>query len=248
MRCNVSESGQAAAAPSSSPRRISALIAATASGPLPAIRFAIASASSRTWSAGTTRFTSPAASARGASMLSPVRHISSAIAGGTRLPSTVPPPPGINPRLTSDNPKKACSAATTTSHDIMSSKPPATAAPLIAPISGTPRSQGMTGAITCPAIPSAAEPSDDASPCATKPLRSIPAQNARSPAPVSTTARTASSSTAAASVPLSASMSSGSSALRASGRFIVRTDTVPDALDEEHLRAGSRVHRHRARP
>src|SRR5262249_8818512 len=79
--------------------------------------------------------------------------------------------------------------------------------------------------------------------------RSIPAQNALSPVPVRTTARTASSVSAAANALPMPTMVSASRALRRSGRSMVTTSvvpwssavtgTAPDATDGGRRRSGS---------
>ena len=71
-----------------------------------------------------------------ASMSSPVSATSRARESGSRVPSRVPPPPAIRPRLTSGSPNRAVSAATTRSQANASSKPPPTAAPFTAAITG----------------------------------------------------------------------------------------------------------------
>ena len=76
---------------------------------------------------GTTAFTSPTATARAASIVSPVSVISSAMPSGIRVPRNVPPPPANRPRFTSGSPTCAPSATTMTSQPSSSSSPPATA-------------------------------------------------------------------------------------------------------------------------
>ena len=173
----------------------------------------------------TTRLTSPTAWARAASMASPVRPSSKAIASGMRALSVVPPPAGKSPRLTSDSPNVAWAAATTRSHASASSHPPATAGPLTAATTGLgkPPLWNQVRASNEPTPP----PESRAS---LKAFRSMPAQNAFSPVPVMTTTRTPSSSAAAFSELLRAPINCGLRALRASGLLSVRARTKPSRL------------------
>src|SRR5439155_4585236 len=203
--------------------RMSRLVTWTASGPLAATLDASSTAASISWSEGTTRLTSPTAWARAASMASPVSPSSNAMASGMRALSVVPPPAGKSPRLTSARPNLACSAATIRSHKRASSQPPATAGPLTAATTGfgkPPRWNHVK------ASNDVSSPSPD-SRSSLKARRSMPAQNALSPAPVMTTARTPSSSAAPRNDSLRALIRAGLRALRASGLLRVRTSTNP---------------------
>ncbi len=124
--------------------------------------------------------------------------------------------------MTSGTPNDAASDATTTSHPSNSSKPPATAVAFAAPTIGTPISPWVNRAK--PFMPSGSPPT---APPSAKARRSMPAQNAFSPVPVSTTARTSGSSSASVIETPMAVSSSGLSALRASGRLRRSTCTAP---------------------
>ena len=72
----------------------------------------------------------------GTSISSPVSASSRVTAGGSRSAARLVAPTPTNPRFTSGNPKVAWSAATTRSQPNMMPKPPATAAPFTAAITG----------------------------------------------------------------------------------------------------------------
>ena len=121
-------------------------------------------------------------------------------------------------------PNFASEEATIRSQPRSNSNPPATAVAWAAP---------MTGTVTRPSISfmkpvsRAGSLGPDAPPPAAKARRSMPAQKARSPVPVSTMARISGSSSAwATAAPIPPRMS-GVSALRASGRFSLATRTLP---------------------
>ena len=64
---------------------------------------------------------------------------------GRRLGMRIrPPAPAIRPRLASGMPKVACSAATTRSHESMISKPPASADPFTAAMTGLGKSRWVS--------------------------------------------------------------------------------------------------------
>ena len=215
--CSHSSSGS-----TSSAAYISFFVACTPRGPFCAMRFASATASSRTFSAGTTRLIRPNARARAASMRSPVSPISSAMAIGMTRPSRIPPPPANRPRLTSGSPNSAWSEATTRSHPSRSSRPPPTAVAFAAPTTGfahPPRRNRRYAAVASES-PEPRRPS-------LKSRRSIPAQNALSPVPVITIAWTAGSPSAASTPPPMPASTAWLSALRASGRLMRSTRTAP---------------------
>ncbi len=135
-----------------------------------------------------------------------------------------PPPAAKSPRLTSGTPKEAADDETTTSQPSSSSKPPATAVALAAPTMGTAISPLVKR--TKPRMASGF-PLMPPEPPSAKPRRSMPAQNARSPVPVSTTARTSGSFSASSMARPMAVSSSGFNALRASGRLSRRICTAP---------------------
>ena len=155
-------------------------------------------------------------------MGSPVKVSSSATASGIRVLMKTPPPAAKSPRLTSGSPNFAVSEATTTSQPSSNSKPPATAVAFAAPTMGTPISPLVKR--TKPSIPCLLPPTV---PPSAKARRSMPAQNALSPVPVSTTARTSGSFSASIMPRPMAVKSSGFSELRASGRFSLSTITAP---------------------
>ncbi len=170
-------------------------------------------------SCATTWFTSPHSSAVRASTKLPVTLISLARRWPTASArSTVSPQPGMMPTRAWVSAKRARSDATRKSHVSATSKPPVTAAPLTAPmtgfvVSGNGRMSSSSPATMC--FTSESLPSD---------LRSTPAQNAGS-APVSTMASTSSRASHAAIASGSAAVNAGSSALRAAGRLRVTTAT-----------------------
>ena len=174
----------------------------------------------------------PNARARAASMRSPVSPISSAMAIGMTRPRRIPPPPANSPRLTSGSPNSAWSEATTRSHPSRSSRPP--------PDGG--RVRGADDRLRAPAPqephvrghwrrdrPTRGVPS-------LKSRRSIPAQNARSPVPVITIARTAGSASAASMPPPMPASTAPLSALRASGRLMRSTAHRAAILDDDFVR------------
>ena len=193
------------------------LEARTARGAFSAMVPARARASSISLSAGTTRLISPRASARWASMGSPVRASSRAMAGGIRLGSRMrPPAPAIRPRLTSGIPKVASSTATTRSQESMISHPPARADPLTAAMRGLAKSRWAM-----PPNPPLAPMISPASP-AVKALRSMPALKALSPLPVMMTTQQSSSTSSSSKAAVKARDTAPLMALRASGRLMVR--------------------------
>ena len=143
-------------------------------------------AASRAPPAGTTLATTPQASASAADSRRPVRITSRARAGPTSHVSVcVDPPPGKIPTLTSGNPKVAPAPATIRSQASASSNPPPSATPSTAAIVGIGSSWrrriSPTISDRCARRSSSEKPA--------RSLRSIPAQNARSPAaPTMTTA------------------------------------------------------------
>src|SRR5918912_3739768 len=139
---------------------------------------------------------------------------------------TRPPAPANSPRLTSGRPKLACSSATTRSHARQISKPPPIANPFTAAMMGFGKSRWVMPPKP-PEAPRGAAPDPACLTAASTSFRSWPAQNARSPAPVSTTALTASSPASSSYVVLSCSVISRFIALRASGRSITMMATRP---------------------
>src|ERR1700761_2054012 len=170
---------------------------------------------------GTTSLASPAATAWLAPRKSPVKLICRArerpTASGSR---TDRPQPGSTPTRACVSAKTARSEQMTMSQLSTSSRPPVTAAPLTAAITGL--EIGRHGA--CGPEPSPAPPrSSDV--CWPTSLRSTPAQKAGS-APVSTTARMLLSASAVAIAACRAASSSPLMALRARGRFSVTVATA----------------------
>src|SRR5437867_3309032 len=120
-------------------------------------------------------------------MRRPVK-ISSLASGApsTRGRSCVPPIPGKIPSVVSGTPNTAVALATMKSERTASSQPPARAKPSTAAITGT--GQRSTRNAACSKITCWARHASSV--ISLRSLRSPPAQNARSPAPVKTTART----------------------------------------------------------
>src|SRR5438093_133440 len=120
-------------------------------------------------------------------MRRPVK-ISSLASGApsTRGRSCVPPIPGKIPSVVSGTPNTAVSLATMKSERTASSQPPARAKPSTAAITGT--GQRSTRNAACSKITCWARHASSV--ISLRSLRSPPAQNARPPAPVKTTART----------------------------------------------------------
>src|ERR1700754_2183182 len=121
------------------------------------------------------------------------------------------PQVGSNPTLAWVSAKRACSDAIRMSQYSANSRPPVTAAPLIAPITGL-FIGGHCGEMSGSSVES---PSS---------LRSSPAQNTGS-VPVRMTTSTSSSTSASVSAPKNRSRSAEDSALRDCGRFRVRVRT-----------------------
>ncbi len=121
----------------------------------------------------------------------------------------------MSPTRGSGNPSIACSAATMRSHASAISSPPPSATPFTAAITGFSRSvrdvmpakplRGMRGI-----------------PCIAVHLRSLPAEKAFSPAPVTTATRMSPSSAKSFQQASSSSCAGGWSAFITSGRFKVR--------------------------
>ena len=132
-----------------------------------------------------------------------------------------PPAPAMRPRLASGMPKVACSAATTRSHESMISKPPASADPFTAAMSGLGNSRWVS-----PPKPPLAPMMSPPSPLL-KALRSMPALKALSPLPVTTTTQQSGSSASSSMEPDMARLTGPLMALRASGRLMVRISTCP---------------------
>jgi hypothetical protein len=142
--------------------------------------------------------------------------------------STVSPQPGITPTRVWVSPNLARSDATRKSQLSASSKPPVTATPLIAPITGLvrrgngPRTPSRLRLPSAPVPPPRLEPSEPSS------FRSSPAENAGS-APVRISTSTPSSASACRIRSGSSASTSVERALRASGRLSVivaiRSDT-----------------------
>src|SRR5579859_921655 len=165
----------------------------TPSGALAAISLRIASARGIRLAAGTTSLTSPMRQASWASIIPPPRMSWSARPLPTRRGSLwVPPPPGNNPSLTSGWPNLACSTAMRRVQAIAVSQPPPRAKPLIAATTGLPRFSTRSRT-SCPARLDCS--ASTAVKCASS-LMSAPATKALSPAPVTMTPRTVSSSRA----------------------------------------------------
>ena len=129
------------------------------------------------------------------------------------------PQPGAMPTRACVSAKRACGLASSTSQASASSKPPVTAAPLMAPITGPlKRASAATGSrVVTPFSP----PPKAAWPLPSS-FRSSPAQKAL-PAPVRMSTRTAGSACSASMASLSCAISARDSAFSAAGRLSVST-------------------------
>jgi hypothetical protein len=174
--------------------------------------------------AGTTALTSPIRCASWAEQVSPIRIISIALARGTVLGKRwVPPAPGMIAHRTSVSPKTACSAATRTSQQSISSSPPASAYPFTAAMIGFQISRPRV----IPPSPGSLWPRALVFPnaCGMSFFRSAPAENAFSPAPVRIATQASGSSRNRVHASISYWCISGSTAFMASGRSIVIVTT-----------------------
>ena len=187
--------------------------ARTVSGAFAAIVSAIACAVACRSASGTTSLTSPISRARAASMGSPVNRIWSATFAGMSHPSGAAHG-DPRPTLASVTAKRAWSAAMVMSHICASRNPPAYATPFTAAI------VGFSTSMLRPKIgrKSGGGISSDVSAIS---LRSPPAQNALSPAPVSTSTSAVSSSLKRRAPAHRPSRTALLSALRASSRSMV---------------------------
>src|SRR2546426_8937236 len=159
-------------------------------------------------------------------MRRPVK-ISSLASGAPRIRgrSWVPPIPGKIPSVVSGTPNTAVSLATMKSERTASSQPPARAKPSTAAITGT--GQRSTRNAACSKITCWARQASSV--ISLRSLRSPPAQNARSPAPVKTTARTRESRRSPSKQARRSSPIAVFIAFIASGRFSVTVTTKPSA-------------------
>ena len=162
----------------SRPCMAACLVACTDSGEHSAITPAQRSAVSISRSFGTTSFTSPRRAPSAAVIGLPVSIIPMAILSGMlRGRRCTPPAAAMRPTRGSGNPNVACSAATMTSHASAISRPPPSAKPFTAAMIGFNRSKRAVR----PANPFFGT---RGMPCWAVHLRSLPAENAFSPAPV----------------------------------------------------------------
>ena len=134
-----------------------------------------------------------------------------------RFARKTPPPAANNPRFTSGTPNFASRLATTMSDAIINSNPPATAVPFTAQITGTSTPLRIQ-------LMKCLNPASKSAPTvfvpSAKPLRSIPAQNARSPVAVMITARISELFSASLRPLPSPPITAGFIAFRASGLLI----------------------------
>ena len=171
-------------------------------------------------SAGSTRFTKPQAAACSAPTQRAESETSRARYGPmARLSRCDKPHAGAMPMRVCVSAKRAVGLAYSTSQASASSKPPVTAAPCTAPITGPlKRPSAATGSRSAtPLSPLPNEPVPDPSS-----FKSSPAQKAR-PAPVRMSTRTAGSASSASMASASAAIRPRESAFIACGRFIVST-------------------------
>ena len=167
--------------------------------------------------------TSPAASACSAAISSPVNSIWAAKLRPTALTSRcVPPLPGRLPIFASVSPKRAPVEAMRMSQASAISRPPPTATPLSAAITGLLKLS--SGAVRRGRVTMVLAAMLECTATLPGVARSTPAQNAV-PAPVRITTRTAISSSKPANAFASASRVASSMALRLSGRLKVRQAT-----------------------
>ena len=168
-------------------RSIRRLASRTATGPRWAISSPMAVARATAWPAATTSLTRPMRSASAAVSTLPVRISSLARAGPTiRGSRCVPPAPGVTASRTSGSPILARSEATRRSQHRAISRPPPRALPSIAAMVGIGRAASRAptrDSSSCRARPPGPR-------CASNSPTWDPAENARSPSPVTTTART----------------------------------------------------------
>ena len=149
-------------------------------------------AAASAWPAGTTRLANPNASASRASTARPVRIMSIArLVPMSRGSRTVPPSISGTPHRRQKTPNTAVSSATRRSHHRASSRPPATAYPDTAAMTGldsrsrlTPIGASPSGATRLPrsvpsAVRSAPEQNTPPSPCSTAAAASGSASKAR---------------------------------------------------------------------
>ena len=186
-----------------------------------AIAAANSSAAARAWPGGTNRLTNPIAYASSAGTGRPVRIRSMArlspISRGSR---TVPPSISGTPQRRQNTPSVASDSATRRSHQSANSRPPATAYPEIAAITGLlsvirvgPIGPSPSGSTRLPlGVPIA--------------LRSAPAQNVP-PAPQSTATAASGSASKARKASASARAVGPSTAFRASARSRTTVVTAP---------------------
>ena len=195
-----------------------------ASGALPASVAASSMVCDSSSAAGTTRLTRPSASARAASTGAPVSVISSAAARPARRSRRwLPPKPGSRPSVTSGRPSFALSAAMRRWQHIASSRPPPSAKPLTIATTGL----GMRSMRRIRRWPTSEKSRAWTGLRPDISAMSAPATKAFAPAPVSTTARTASSAAAASKAACRASSVARFSAFSLSGRLTVTTRTAP---------------------
>jgi MFS transporter, YNFM family, putative membrane transport protein len=187
VRQAASSTSRATSSGAPQPWRSACFAAFTATGEFRAMAAATSRAACLAWPAGTRRATRPCRSASSAGMRRPVSTRSAASpAPSLRGASCVPPPPGTSPTVTSGRPNTAVSSATMMSQLIANSQPPPRAYPCTAATVGCGRfSTPPNAARTVPRWRRSC-----ASVIALRSLRSAPAQNARVPAALSTTART----------------------------------------------------------
>lgn len=186
-----------------------------------AMRSASSSASARARPGGTRRLASPIAYASGAGTGRPVRIRSMArLSPMSRGRRTVPPSMRGTPQRRQNTPNTASSSATRRSHQSASSRPPATACPLTAAITGL-DSRRRVGPIG--PSPSSATRLPRSVPMA---LRSAPAQNVP-PSPQSTATRADSSASNSLKAAASSAAVGPSTALRTSGRDSTTVVTCP---------------------
>jgi hypothetical protein len=193
------------------------LAASTESGAFAAIRSASSCVRDLSSASGTTSLTSPTSQARAAVIGSPVSRICSAIRGGMSQGSGAAHG-APRPTFTSLIANVACSAATHRSQHWASRKPPAQAIPFTAAIVGLAMSMLR---------PNWGRKSSGGTVSAVSAIsfRSPPAQNALSPAPVSTRTFAPESSLKRRAPANRPSRTAAFSALRASGRSMVSQAT-----------------------
>ena len=205
-------------------RRATCLMARRESGAQARMSASQRSTSALSSARGTTALTRPKRRASAAEIRRPVSSMPMAWREEIwRCRSTMPPSSGRRPTRASGRPNVASSAAMMRSHPKAISRPPPSAWPLTRAMTGT--SSVVRSAM--PPKPPGRGAAQYSRPLAPPPFISAPAEKARSPAPVSTTARMPPSASMRVQTALSSRSAPASMALSTSGRSMVTRATWP---------------------